>query len=124
MPLPRDPQLYNDVRTIIDSALASGAGALLNFPSSAARVRFRQRFYTLRTLLRDRDPDDHTPYDSCVLRDGPTPTSLRLELTPNTPVEVIFDNPDAALVESSPLEPADPLLQQAKLLALKLGISR
>jgi hypothetical protein len=122
MPLPTSINSYNDVRDIVDSAIKHGSGAKLTFPSRNEATRFRQRFYTLRKLLRERSADDLTPYDNCVLRDGGDETSLRLEITSAQPVTVTFDNPAATVEVSPPLEPQDDMVKAALEFARSLGI--
>jgi hypothetical protein len=122
MPLPTTVTAYNDVRSIADSAIRHGSGAMLEFPSRAEAIRFRQRFYQLRKLLRNRSPDETTPYDNCVLRDGPDYKKLRLEITSAQPVIVTFDNPEAVVEQSPAIPPQDNLMAEALALAKKLGL--
>jgi len=108
MPLPRQLAAFNDVKQLIDSCINQRSEATLNFPSSSAKTRFRQRFYHFRKLLLELNFHKGTPYDQLILRNGDLPTQLRVEILDARKIGVTFDDPSAVVL---PLEsPAVPVI--------------
>lgn len=73
---------YADVKTVLDAALRN-KGGVYTLPTRGAAVKWRQRAYKYRNLLRKKEeeviahiPGAHasTPYDHIILQLGPKPT--------------------------------------------------
>lgn len=111
MPLPKNPQAYGDVRSVLDAAVASG-GATYTLRTRNEAIRWRSRAHMLRRLLWDRG--EITPWDnyefvlagpSVVIREKEVGTLQDLQ---NNPLE--------------PLEEADPILEEVEALKRKLDL--
>lgn len=61
----RTPAMYEDVKKILDSAIASGGG-IVTLPTPGQAVRWRQRAYEFRKLMRAKS--DWSVYDRLVMR--------------------------------------------------------
>jgi len=131
MPLPRTLAAFNDVKQLIDSCINQRSEATLNFPSSSAKTRFRQRFYHFRKLLLELNFHKGTPYDQLILRNGEAATQLRVEILDARKIGVTFDDPTAVVlplataaapvVDSLFLDEGDP--EERDLIAAAMRIS-
>jgi hypothetical protein len=132
MPLPKHLSAYLDIKQVFDSAIAGASDVTLTFASTSAALRWRQRAYTYRKLLREarsKSPLAETPYDNLLIRLVPgEPKMMRLELNSaeKSVTSITFDNPDAALLPFASLPPTevedDPLLLSAESILRKLNL--
>lgn len=124
---------YADIEQLFQGVLAHGP-AVVRLGTRAQAVRFRQRAYHYRTLLRQ-TPSSRgaSPFDHLVVRIPDTdPCAVRVEPQANLTLgNVTFDNPSATLPPAESfvrpdVPPAaglldDPLIEDAAEIARKLG---
>lgn len=122
MSLPKSLGAYTDVQAVVDSALAAGSGADLDFASAKEAVRWRSRFYMFRKLYAEAFVMQTSRYDAVTLRNGKSATQLRLDISPTTEVKIRFDKPEAELIPAVMPDNDSPELTAALTAARNLGL--
>jgi len=119
---------FADVSQVLDAALAAG-GARYRLASSGAAIHWRQRAYSLRSLLKKLDAQAKadrpglaigTKYDSLILRileDEPEVVIIEV-LQPHGQLEGMDGKP----LQTGEATTHDPLLDEALALAKDLGL--
>lgn len=124
MPLSRNLGQYNDVRDVLDLALANGGGRY-TLSSRKAAIRWRQRAYMYRSLLRE-DLEIRrkelgftvvTPYDEVLITIDDNVAILTM-----SKMEGIFEPLHGGPTVQPASAPADDLDAEAAALAKELGL--
>lgn len=120
MPLPKTIAAYEDVRKVLDQIIRTNSPGTLTFETRKAAVRWRQRAYYYRTLVREDNARLRlaatSPYDNLVIRIVPESASLRIELESNPKIVGLkLDSPSGAAPDLNldPVEDDDPVLTAA-----------
>lgn len=106
--------MYQDVREVLDAALAAGGGAY-ECETHGQAVHWRQRAYRFRKLYAEQY-GGVSPYDALVL-----PRCDDATVYINLRKQVGVFKPANKMPEPEPMFESDPLLDAAELFARKLG---
>jgi hypothetical protein len=135
---PQHPSSFQDIKPILDAALAAGGGAYRprnqqGKPSPEAAARFRHRAYSFRRSLQHQIEKEGmsvtsttTPYDGMVLRIDPNDHTVVLINKPDDVGDLMgLDGKPLKIGAPRNPEPAigeDPLIERARQQAKELGI--
>lgn len=126
MPLTTNINLYDDVRKVIETARRADGG-IFKTASRGEAIRWRQRAYMYRRLLREQLEDSAgnipgyvptTPYDTMKLR--VIEAEVHISFGEEIPGELFTREGDPLTLvddETPTIDPNDPLLLEAKKLA-------
>lgn len=116
MPLTKNQKAYADIEKVLDTALANGGGTLV-LENENQVIRWRQRAYYYRTLLRAENMV--TKYDSMSLEADKN----RIKISFASALGVFITNAGKSIpIDLSPTN--DPLLEEAADLIKQLGVEK
>lgn len=109
---------YNDIKVVLDSALAHGGG-VYEAPTGGAAVQFRHKCYAFRKAFREAGVSA-SPYDRLIIRKLPK-GATKVVIEPNTLPGTFTPAQGAPISEPVEIAEDDPLMEEARALRASIG---